>query len=68
MLQIKGYKELTETQILVINHIKGIGENLENFIQILNTFPGTDKRWISIGRTDLETGIMALVRSVANPD
>lgn len=52
----------------MINHIKGIGENLENFIQILNTFPGTDKRWISIGRTDLETGIMALVRSVANPD
>jgi DNA-binding transcriptional MerR regulator len=68
MSEIKGYKQLSETQILMINHLKDLGSNLENIIQILNSFPNTDKRWVAIGRTDLETGIMALVRAVANPD
>lgn len=26
-----------------------------------------DQRWVSIGQTDLQTGIMALVRSIAQP-
>jgi hypothetical protein len=28
---------------------------------------GIDQRWASIGATDLQTGLMALVRAVAQP-
>ena len=29
--------------------------------------PTIDQRWVSIGATDLQTGIMALVRAIAQP-
>ena len=29
--------------------------------------PSLDQRWVSIGATDLQTGLMALTRGVAQP-
>lgn len=38
-----------------------------NEIAKLRATEGLDGRWISIGATDLQTGLMALTRSVAQP-
>jgi hypothetical protein len=64
---ITGYRELSQEEIDLMNDIKQAGQDLEALIQRLLDTDSTDKRWVSIGRTDCQTGIMALVRSVAKP-
>ncbi|AUR86593.1 hypothetical protein NVP1087A_12 [Vibrio phage 1.087.A._10N.261.45.F9] len=72
--KIKGYRDLTQDEINLMNEIKEHGAQLEALIQKLgatNVATGghcIDPRWLSIGETDLQTGIMALVRSVARPE
>lgn len=64
---IKGYRELTESEISVMNDIKAKGEQLGALVATLKQMPELDQRWVSIGATDLQTGLMALVRAVAKP-
>jgi hypothetical protein len=64
---IQGYRELSQEEIDLMNDIKQVGQTLETLIQRLIDTDVTDKRWLFIGRKDLQTGIMALVRSVAKP-
>ena len=64
---IKGYRELTESEISVMNDIKSQGEQLGALVATLKQMPELDQRWVSIGTTDLQTGLMALVRAVAKP-
>lgn len=64
---IKGYRELNESEISVMNDIKSQGEQLDALVKTLKQMPELDQRWISIGATDLQTGLMALVRAVAKP-
>lgn len=65
--EIKGYRELSEHEIAVMNLVKGHGEALGELVEKLRAMPETDKRWVSIGATDLQTGLMALTRSIAKP-
>lgn len=64
---IKGYRELTEEEIDLINKLKGIGENLGLVVDHLQANPTLDQRWVSIGKTHLQQGLMALTRAVAQP-
>ena len=64
---IKGYKELTQDEIDLMNEIKAKGAEMEELVEKLRAMDTTDKRWVSIGATDLQTGLMALTRSVAKP-
>lgn len=64
---IKGYRELSPKEIELMNKIKSMGEQLGDLVDELRGNFDTDKRWVAIGKTDLQTGIMALVRSVAKP-
>lgn len=66
--KIKGYRELNEREIGLINKVKSLGQIIEDTVKILNDTPDIDKRWVAIGKTDLQTGLMALTRSVAKPD
>lgn len=66
--QIKGYRELDEGEIALINEIKDKGVELGELVTKLRTAGYIDQRWVSIGATDLQTGLMALTRSVARPD
>lgn len=72
--KIKGYRELSQDEIDLMNEIKVQGENLQSLITKLeatNAQTGghaIDMRWLSIGKTDLQKGIMSLVRSVAMPE
>ena len=65
--QIKGYRELTQVEIDIMNEIKTKGAELGELVNKLRTTEGLDQRWVSIGATDFQTGLMALTRSVAQP-
>lgn len=65
--QIKGYRELDEQEIALMNEIKSKGADLGELVAKLRANTTLDQRWVSIGATDLQTGLMALTRSVAQP-
>lgn len=97
--KIKGYRELSQEEIDLMNRIKAKGAELlelqaELFDMLklqeadkidavdlaltievkaeamteFNRFKVAEPlRWASIGKTDIQTGIMALVRAVAQP-
>ena len=65
--KITGYRQLNEVEVALINEIKEHGEQLGNLVAKLQITEGLDKRWVSIGATDLQKGLMALTRSVARP-
>lgn len=65
---IKGYRELTQTEIDLMNEVKGFGVKLGHIIVKLEEHKLTDKRWVKIAKTDLQKGLMAAVRSVARPE
>lgn len=64
---IKGYRELSEAEIALMNEVKAKGAELGDLVAKLRATDGLDQRWISIGATDLQTGLMALTRGVAQP-
>lgn len=75
--QIQGYRELTQVEIDLMNEIKVQGVALDVLVEKLRSTtysvsPGApddraDGRWVSIGATHLQEGLMALTRSVAKP-
>lgn len=97
--KIKGYRELNQEEIDLMNRIKAKGaellelqDELFNMLKLqeadktdamdlaltheakaeaiteFNRFRAAEPlRWASIGKTDIQTGIMALVRAVAQP-
>lgn len=64
---IKGYRDLSQAEIDAMNAIKAKGEELGALVASLRVNSALDQRWVSIGATDLQTGVMALVRAVAQP-
>lgn len=81
--QIKGYRELNQDEIDLMNEIKEKGRELEALISKVtevnqqvaaSSAEGTALikdseayRWAAIAKTDFQTGLMALTRSVAKP-
>ena len=97
--KIKGYRELSQSEIDLMNRIKAKGTELlelqAELVDMLklqevskvstmdaaldndsphdaktefNRFQAAEPlRWAAIGKTDIQTGIMALVRAVAQP-
>jgi hypothetical protein len=65
--EIKGYRELSAEEIELMNEIKTKGAELGELVMKLRANENLDPRWIAIGATDLQTGLMALTRAVAQP-
>ena len=65
---IKGYRDLSQEEIDIMNAVKAVGEQVKTTIQSLDDMDSIDKRWLNIARTDLQKGFMALVRSIAKPE
>ena len=81
--KITGYRQLSEAEAALMNEIKEHGERLGALVDKLRDHTGVcgesttdegcaavlcvDQRWVSIGATDLQTGLMALTRAVAKP-
>ena len=72
--KIKGYRELNEVEIASMNKVKEIGIELGKLVASMKVERGheteftPDPRWVSIGATDLQKGLMALTRSIAKPE
>lgn len=66
--KIKGYRELSQEEINAMNAVKAEGERLGLLVEELRNNPDLDSRWIDIAETHLQQGIMAAVRSVAQPE
>lgn len=68
--KIKGYRELAQDDIDMMNEVKElaakVGELCDKMAADISTEP--DHRWLSIGKTDLQKGFMALTRAVAKPE
>jgi len=77
--KISGYRELSQTEIDLMNEIKAKGVDLGELVAKMRAMTGPltsdddqskialDQRWVAIGATDLQTGLMALTRAVAKP-
>ena len=66
--KIKGYRELTQEEINLMNEVKQKGVELGELFEKLEALQDLDKRWLAIGKTDLQKGLMALTRSIARPE
>lgn len=65
--QFQGYRTLSLEETQLIDEIKSKGAELGELVDKLRSTDGLDQRWVSIGATDLQTGLMALTRGVAQP-
>lgn len=72
--KIKGYRDLSEEEIALMNEGKELAEQVGKFLEKLERaeFAQTeqqvpDKRWLAIGKTHLQQGFMAVIRSIAKP-
>jgi hypothetical protein len=69
---IKGYRDLDEHEIALINQLKQAEANAGMVIAQLNDLCQAVSdveaaRWVSIARTHLETGFMYAIKAVARP-
>lgn len=64
--QIKGYRELSREEIDLMNMVKVKGSEIGELIQKLEEMD-TDKRWLEIGKTNIQQGLMAVTRAIAQP-
>lgn len=65
--QIKGYRDLSQEEIDLMNEAKSLAVQVGDLVTKIQANPLTDKRWASIGQTDLQKGFMSLIRAVAQP-
>ena len=70
--EIMGYRELRADEIALMNEIKTRGVALGELVNKLRSMAAADSlnidaRWISIGATHLQEGLMCLTRAGARP-
>lgn len=65
---ILGYRQLSPTEQNHINTIKRKGLELKTLIDNVSALPGIDPRAVAIARTEMQTGMMWLIRAIAQPE
>ena len=65
--QIKGYRDLSQEEVDLMNEAKSLAVQVGDLVAKIQANPLIDKRWASIGQTDLQKGFMSLIRAVAQP-
>lgn len=68
MSAVKGYRELSEEEISLMNEGKALATKVGEYIDKLNSIEATDKRWVAISKTELQVGFMSIIRAVAQPE
>lgn len=66
--KIKGYRDLTQEEIDLMNEVKTKGAELGVLIEKLDNMDEIDKEWLSSGRLLVQQGLMAVTRSITRPD
>ena len=65
--KIKGYRDLSQEEINLMNEGKALAEQCGIYIEKLMADEGTDKRSVALGKTNLQQGFMWAIRGVAQP-
>lgn len=65
---IKGYRDLTQQEIDLMNEGKALAEQVGAWIDRLTVDPDTDKRAVALGKTNLQQGFMWAIRGIAQPE
>lgn len=65
--KIKGYSDLTQQEIDLMNEAKELSEKVGGLVAKLEKTEGLDKRWVATGKTDLQKGFMSVIRGIAQP-
>ena len=65
--KIKGYRDLSQEEIDLMNEGKALAEQVGSWISKLRSLEGLDQRAVSIGATELQTGFMWAIRGIAQP-
>ena len=66
--QIKGYRDLTQEEISLMNEGKDLAEKCKDYLTKVDALAETDKRCSALAKTNLQQGFMWAVRSVARPE
>lgn len=67
MNEIKALGDNLRPMIERLRSMQGMTRAVDPERPEMGNCPMVDGRWVSIGATDIQTGIMALVRAVAQP-
>lgn len=65
--KITGYRELNQEEIDLMNGVKSIGVLLGELVHKVQAESSTDIRWAVQAQMTLQTGMMQLTRSIAQP-
>lgn len=65
--KIMGYRDLSQSELDMINEGKKLAEMCGDFIRKLEETEGTDKRCVALGKANLQQGFMWAIRGVAQP-
>lgn len=69
MAEIKGYRQLSDRELVAINDIKDVEVAVgELWRQVSYNLETVDKRWLALAKTHLQEGFMAFVRAIAKPE
>lgn len=63
---IRGYRDLSAEEIAAMNAVKAKGEELAILLSEAAR-AGADSRWLDIATTQMQQGLMALTRAIAQP-
>lgn len=67
-MAIKGYRELSEQELVTINEIKDCEAAVGELWRSVQNVNAVDQRWLAVAKTHFQEGFTALVRSVAQPE
>lgn len=67
-LPVPGYRPQSDEAIALAASVKQAEERLLRLLDNLAGRQDIDKRWLATGRTDIEKGCEAAVRSIFQPD
>lgn len=66
---IKGYRDLTDEEKAVINDLKDLEQHTLGMFEAYRAgVPGINQRSISLAVTNIQTGFMWAIRSIARPN
>ena len=66
--KIKGYRDLSQEEVDLMNEGKALAVQCGEFIKKLENCRDTDKRSVALGKTNLQQGFMWAIRGVARPE
>ena len=65
--KIKGYRDLSQEEIDLMNEGKALAEQCGAYIAKLEATKATNKRNVALGKTSLQQGFMWAIRGIAQP-